>query len=44
MLVSVLIICALFILALTALLKCRREDVPEVIKALALWLKLWLRP
>jgi hypothetical protein len=27
----------LFILALIALLKCKREDIPEVIRALAFW-------
>jgi RNase P/RNase MRP subunit POP5 len=29
----------LFTLALIALLKCKREDIPEVIRALAFWWK-----
>jgi len=33
-----------FALALIALLKCKREDVPEVIRALASWWRFWLRP
>jgi hypothetical protein len=33
----------LFILALIALLKCKREDIPEVIRALAFWWRGWPR-
>ena len=33
----------LFILALIALLKCRREDIPELIRALAFWWRGWPR-
>jgi hypothetical protein len=31
----------LFILALIALLKCKREDIPDVIRALAFWWRGW---
>ena len=33
----------LFILALIALLKCKREDIPEVVRALAFWWRGWPR-
>ncbi len=32
-----------FILALIALLRCRREDIPEVIRAFASWWRFWSR-
>lgn len=33
----------LFVLALIALLKCKREDIPELIRALAFWWRGWPR-
>jgi hypothetical protein len=32
-----------FILALIALLRCRQEDIPEVIRAFASWWRFWAR-
>jgi hypothetical protein len=32
-----------FVLGLIALLKCRREDIPEVLRAFASWWKFWFR-
>ena len=42
-LVLLVVFAALFILALIALLRCRSEDIPAVIKALASWWKIWFR-
>jgi hypothetical protein len=36
-----IVLILLFILALIALLKCKREDIPEVVRALAFWWRGW---
>lgn len=33
-----------FVLALIALLRCRREDLPEVVRALSSWWRIWSWP
>jgi hypothetical protein len=36
-LVGIVTVVALFILALVALLRCRPEDIPKIVEALARW-------
>ncbi len=38
-----LVFILLYTLALIALLKCKREDIPELIRALAFWWRGWPR-